>query len=180
MENRCITYFYKQFFILFLMELKEAKLLKGRLAGTRMDWLCAEIEEVRGSSLIICMDVTNPGNMRRVFVVPKGQPPGEFDFFPEAYKSFEQIWFAQNVVHEWDKLEDGNVITAGDEALEKIRMWHGKIYTPGACVTVRRVGDVNILEREEFERDIGRAKEAPSIILPDEETYDIFWRRMRE
>ena len=102
------------------MKLKEAKLLKGRLAGTRMDWLCAEIEEARGYDSIMCVDVTVLDRPRRVFVVPKGQPPGEFDFFPEAYKSFEQLWFAQTIVHEWDRLEDGNVVTASEEAEEKI------------------------------------------------------------
>ena len=163
-----------------MYKLKEAKLLKGRLAGTKMDWLCSEIVSEHGEDVIMCVDITRISNMKRVFVVPKGQPPGEFDFFPEAYKSFEQIWFAQNVVREWDKLKDGNVITASDEAEDKIREWGGMLYTPGGVVGIKQHGEVVILNREDINRELGRAEEAPALVLPDEVVYDTLWRGRHE
>ena len=155
-----------------MYKLKKAKLLKGRLASTKMDWLCAEITGKGGEDVIMCVDITLLDRPEVKFSLPKGEPP--------ILDSFEETWFSQIIQHDWDKLKDGNLITVSDEAEENIRKWRGVLYRPGGVVRTSQFGGAVFLHREKIERDLGRAEEAPAIIFPDEEEYAKYWRGQHE
>ena len=150
-----------------MYKLKEAKLLKGRIASTRMDWLCAEITG-RREDAVMCVDITILDKPEPKFSLHKGEPP--------VLGDFAETWFGQIIQHDWDELKDGNVITVSDEAEEKIRKWRGILYTPGGAVRTEQFGNVTFLRRENINRELGRAEEAPAIIFPSEKEYHDFWR----
>lgn len=155
-----------------MYRLKEAKLIKGRIASTRMDWLCAEITGKRGEDTVMCVDITLLDRPDVKFSLPKGEPP--------LLDDFAETWFSQVIQHDWDKLRDGNLITVSDEAEEKIRQWRGRLYLSGGVSRLSQVGNTVLINRENISRELGRAEEAPAIVFPDEEMYDKYWREINE
>ena len=138
-----------------------SKIVGGSLGGSRMEWFCGEFEDSTGKRYIGCFDVTVIAPERDrpngIFFVSKGQPPGGFDFMPHAYDTYEQIWLAQRIVHDWDSIRDGDVLTATDEEAEKIRMARGILWLPGKSVSVEKEGENAFrLKEEPFDRELGR------------------------
>lgn len=120
------------------MKLHESKILRGGIAGTRIEWFCGEFESKHGNRFIGCFDITIPERARSIFFINKGQPPEKFDFHKDASRSFEQIAFAQISVMEWDKLKNGDKITLSDEMEQKIREWDGRIWMGGSITQIKQ------------------------------------------
>jgi len=120
------------------MKLKKAKILRGDIASTNMEWMCGELENKNKDKYLACMDITVPSNSKSIFFVNKGQPPEKFDFFKQALDSFEQIAFGQICSMEWDKLENGDRISLPDEMEEKIRDWGGRIWMGGSITQIKK------------------------------------------
>lgn len=148
------------------MKLHEAKILRGSLAGTRLEWFCGAFESPpyppgskSGPEYIGCVDMTAPSNAKSIFFIHKGQPPESFDFHKDAYASFEQIAMAQMVVMEWDKLKNGDKITFDPEMEMNIREWGGSIWRGGSVSTIEQVapGVSHIKLEEGIDRERGRA-----------------------
>ena len=144
------------------MKLHDAKIIRGSMAGTRMEWFCGEFESFpfppgskKGSEYIGCVDLTVPSHARSIFFINKDQPPETFDFHKDAYSSYEQIAMAQIVVMGWGKLKDGDKITLNDELEEKIRELNGSIWTGGSESTIKQVAPgVSRIKIKDVDRDL--------------------------
>lgn len=121
------------------MELTDAKLIRGLWAddGTegeraKMQWLCGDFIENGRRHYIGCFDMTVIGPEKNrpngIFYVRKGTLPALHDFQPNAHKNYEDRAFAQIIVHEWDKLGNGDTIHISEEVEEKILEWAGEIW----------------------------------------------------
>jgi len=149
------------------MKLHNAKLLRGSIAGTRLEWLCSELESMpyppgskKGPRYIGCVDYTVPSHAASVFFMNKNQPPEPFDWHPHTIRcSYEQLAFGQLITMDWDKLKNGDELSLDDQMEKKIRDWEGHIWMGGAVVEAEKVGEnVNVLKLQEqtpHDRDLG-------------------------
>ena len=139
------------------MELKNTKFIKTGLGMTRMEWVCTEMQETsihgkKDTRYIGCVDYTLPSRLRPVFFIHKGQPPEPFDFQEHAPRSsYEQLAFAQIITMNWDKLNTGDTLRFDNEMEEKIRGWHGRIWSGGSSITSKKINNENmVLERQKI------------------------------
>jgi hypothetical protein len=148
------------------MKLHKAKLLHGSLGGTRLEWLCSELESrpfppgsKSGPRYIGCVDYTVPSHAASVFFMNKNQPPEPFDWHPHAVRStYEQLAFGQIICMDWEKLKNGDHISFDSQMEQQIRKWGGEIWSGGSIASIRKDGEVNVLELKEQsvkDRDIG-------------------------